>query len=338
EDILRDVWFPATIVEYMGKGLYLVEYNCSGSNDESALQRDSDSDDDVHDELRENATLNVTNPTGDTLASIDKQTCVTRSTKRSKATNPGSNDKLITPCKKLKSNGVPSKEVNNQSVDKTKRPLRGKKTPAKQDSSVDLKRPMITSARKKGKLSANSRGLKALVKAAGDLAPTTTPNTVKGKRVIKKSKQLIALSPQNVGEPEEPQSSVPLASKTTDDQGGGRGVVVGWFEAVLDDGFRGWTGWFDGDDDEDDGGRLDDDVNDGVAGMAVGSCRVADQVLKHVPNVEVVETISRMKELLRWVAAAKSEKGGKYIARKGSQFRNKVATKTIQDDDQLTQD
>ncbi|KAL9995730.1 hypothetical protein Hdeb2414_s0019g00546591 [Helianthus debilis subsp. tardiflorus] len=86
--------------------------------------------------------------------------------KRSKVTNP------IKPCKKLKS-GIaspdPSKEVNNQSVgqtvDKTKRLLRGRKTPAKQDKSVD------------------SRGLKAFLKGAGDLTLTTNANTVKGNRV-----------------------------------------------------------------------------------------------------------------------------------------------------------
>ncbi|KAJ0520487.1 hypothetical protein HanIR_Chr10g0459961 [Helianthus annuus] len=86
--------------------------------------------------------------------------------KRSKVTNP------IKPCKKLKS-GIaspdPSKEVNNQSVgqtvDKTKRLLRGRKTPAKQDKSVD------------------SRGPEALLKGAGDLTLTTIANTVKGNRV-----------------------------------------------------------------------------------------------------------------------------------------------------------
>ncbi|KAL9995728.1 hypothetical protein Hdeb2414_s0776g00945651 [Helianthus debilis subsp. tardiflorus] len=173
--------------------------------------------------------------------------------KRSKATNVGSNDKLIKPCKKLKSgiaspdpglsSGVPSKEVSNQSagqtVDKTKRLLRGRKTPAKQDKSVDLKHPMITSARKKGKLSSDSKGPEASLKAAGDLTPTTTPNTVKGKPVTentpspvviglqckaltasrtKKSKRLISKRPQNVDEPEAPQSSLLLASKIADVQ------------------------------------------------------------------------------------------------------------------------
>ncbi|KAJ0520488.1 putative Agenet-like domain-containing protein [Helianthus annuus] len=94
----------------------------------------------VHDEVRETATC------------IETQACsVTRSAKRSKAT---SNDKLINPCKKSKSgiaspdpslaNGVPSKEVSNQSAGQTKRPLRVRK------------------------------------KAAGDLTPTT-PNAVKAK-------------------------------------------------------------------------------------------------------------------------------------------------------------
>ncbi|KAM0027980.1 hypothetical protein Hdeb2414_s0019g00546571 [Helianthus debilis subsp. tardiflorus] len=173
--------------------------------------------------------------------------------KRSKATNVGSNDKLIKPCKKLKSgiaspdpglsSGVPSKEVSNQSagqtVDKTKRLLRGRNTPAKQDKSVDLKRPMITSARKKGELSSDSRDPKASLKAAGDLTLTTTPNTVKGKPVTentpspvviglqckaltasqtKKSKRLISKSLRNVDEPEAPQSSLLLASKIADVQ------------------------------------------------------------------------------------------------------------------------
>ncbi|CAH1417869.1 unnamed protein product [Lactuca virosa] len=58
---------------------------------------------------------------------------------------------------------------------------------------------------------------------------------------------------------------------------------------------------------------------------------------------EKIKTISKMKlELLRWAAAAKSDKGGKYIARKiifqVSQFRNKTTVKTLQNDDQMTDD
>ncbi|KAM0027983.1 putative Agenet-like domain-containing protein [Helianthus debilis subsp. tardiflorus] len=109
----------------------------------------------VHDEVRETATLSLTCPIGDTPTCIETQSCsVTRSAKRSKAT---SNDKLIKPCKKLKSgivspdpslsNGVPSKEVRNQSAGQTKRPLRVRK------------------------------------KAAGDLTPTT-PNAVKAKHAV----------------------------------------------------------------------------------------------------------------------------------------------------------
>ncbi|KAI3760020.1 hypothetical protein L1987_50408 [Smallanthus sonchifolius] len=309
EEILRDIWFPATIVEDLGNNRFLAEYNCSGINDESELQRvnidhldirplipqirvtsfgllekvdafllfgwwsgvitkklaDSRyvvyfkhtnkvpvSNDAEHDELRETVTLNRTNPLEDTTIGIDKQThSVTTSMKRSKPKNLGSNDKLIKAYKRLKSgvpshdlslsNGDASKEVSNlpvgQTVDKTKKLFRVKRTPAKQDKSVEPKRPMITSARKKGNLSAGSRGPKALLK--GDSTLTITPNTVKENHVTKKfpipvvvglqcramtvtrsqkSKQLTSKSPQNVGEPETPQSGVPLSPKTTGNQ------------------------------------------------------------------------------------------------------------------------
>ncbi|XP_057484285.1 uncharacterized protein LOC130770737 isoform X2 [Actinidia eriantha] len=47
------------------------------------------------------------------------------------------------------------------------------------------------------------------------------------------------------------------------------------------------------------------------------------------------KTISRMKELLRRAAVAKSEKAGKYLSRKVLQFRNRTVLKAIPDDDQL---
>ncbi|XP_004292380.1 PREDICTED: uncharacterized protein LOC101311157 [Fragaria vesca subsp. vesca] len=51
------------------------------------------------------------------------------------------------------------------------------------------------------------------------------------------------------------------------------------------------------------------------------------------------KTLSRMKELIRWAAAAKSaEKGGKYIGRKVLQFRNRGTLKPVPDDDQLSDD
>ncbi|XP_050367117.1 uncharacterized protein LOC126785461 [Argentina anserina] len=51
------------------------------------------------------------------------------------------------------------------------------------------------------------------------------------------------------------------------------------------------------------------------------------------------KTLSRMKELIRWAAAAKSaEKGGKYIGRKVLQFRNRGTLKPVPDDDQLSND
>ncbi|XVF32237.1 hypothetical protein REPUB_Repub17cG0064200 [Reevesia pubescens] len=53
-------------------------------------------------------------------------------------------------------------------------------------------------------------------------------------------------------------------------------------------------------------------------------------------KADKTKTMSRMKELLRWAAAAKSEKGGKFIGRKVLQFRNRGALKAVPDDDQLS--
>ncbi|KAF2292642.1 hypothetical protein GH714_026247 [Hevea brasiliensis] len=47
------------------------------------------------------------------------------------------------------------------------------------------------------------------------------------------------------------------------------------------------------------------------------------------------KAISRRKELLRWVAAAKSDKKGNFIARKVLLFRNGATLKAVSDDDQL---
>lgn len=47
-------------------------------------------------------------------------------------------------------------------------------------------------------------------------------------------------------------------------------------------------------------------------------------------------SISKMKELIRWAAAAKSDKGTKYITRKVFNFRNRATLKAIADDDELS--
>ncbi|KAL8101996.1 hypothetical protein AgCh_033775 [Apium graveolens] len=49
-------------------------------------------------------------------------------------------------------------------------------------------------------------------------------------------------------------------------------------------------------------------------------------------------TLSRMKELIRWAAAAKSEKGRNYITRKVLQFRTRAALKSVPDDGELSND
>ncbi|XP_019450191.1 PREDICTED: uncharacterized protein LOC109352556 [Lupinus angustifolius] len=50
---------------------------------------------------------------------------------------------------------------------------------------------------------------------------------------------------------------------------------------------------------------------------------------------EKKKPISRMKELLRWAASAKAEKGGKFNGRKILMFRKRGTLKAVQDDDQV---
>ncbi|KAM7527382.1 hypothetical protein LguiB_030792 [Lonicera macranthoides] len=50
------------------------------------------------------------------------------------------------------------------------------------------------------------------------------------------------------------------------------------------------------------------------------------------------KAISKMKELLRWAATAKADKGGKYISRKVLQFKNRGMLKAVPDNDQLSND
>ncbi|XP_073140659.1 uncharacterized protein [Henckelia pumila] len=59
--------------------------------------------------------------------------------------------------------------------------------------------------------------------------------------------------------------------------------------------------------------------------------------VKEKTKGDKTKAVSRMKELLRWAAAAaaKSDKGGKYIGRKVMHFRSKSASKAVADDDKL---
>ncbi|XP_049360716.1 uncharacterized protein LOC125825417 [Solanum verrucosum] len=49
-------------------------------------------------------------------------------------------------------------------------------------------------------------------------------------------------------------------------------------------------------------------------------------------------SISKMKELLRWAAAAKTDKGTRYITRKVFNFSNRATLKAVADDGQLSSD
>ncbi|CAL5353531.1 unnamed protein product [Camellia sinensis] len=59
---------------------------------------------------------------------------------------------------------------------------------------------------------------------------------------------------------------------------------------------------------------------------------------KDKPKGDKNKSISRMKELLRWAAAAKSERAAKYLGRKVMHLRNKATLKSVPDDDQLSND
>ncbi|GMP90441.1 hypothetical protein CsSME_00041571 [Camellia sinensis var. sinensis] len=59
---------------------------------------------------------------------------------------------------------------------------------------------------------------------------------------------------------------------------------------------------------------------------------------KDKPKGDKNKSISRMKELLRWAAAAKSERAAKYLVRKVMHLRNKATLKSVPDDDQLSND
>ncbi|KAK1437223.1 hypothetical protein QVD17_03011 [Tagetes erecta] len=164
--------------------------------------------------------------------------------KRTKSKN---HDSSLKPSKKSKagiayddpslSNGGQSDEVSNltvgQTFDTAENLISEKKKLGKREKGVELKRPMITSARKKDSVPKTSP------KAAGDSA--TTPNVVKEKHVTqstpipvimglqcnavtvsqsKNSKQLTSKSPQNVVKPGSLQIGVPSAPKGTGIQEG----------------------------------------------------------------------------------------------------------------------
>ncbi|KAG8641914.1 uncharacterized protein LOC110628028 isoform X2 [Manihot esculenta] len=57
---------------------------------------------------------------------------------------------------------------------------------------------------------------------------------------------------------------------------------------------------------------------------------------KNTLKGDKTKAMSRMKELLRWASAAKSEKKGNFIGRKVLHFRNKATLKAVPDDDQLS--
>ncbi|XP_050204930.1 uncharacterized protein LOC126654966 [Mercurialis annua] len=63
-------------------------------------------------------------------------------------------------------------------------------------------------------------------------------------------------------------------------------------------------------------------------------CTALDKVDQKL--IKTNKAISRMKDLIKWAATAKSEKKAKFLARKVLHFRNKGVMKTVADDDELS--
>ncbi|XP_022010467.1 DUF724 domain-containing protein 2 isoform X4 [Helianthus annuus] len=247
-------WWSGVITKKLADSRYVVYFKHTNSAKELShleLRPHVEWKNDVeHDELRETVSLNFTNTIEDTTTCLDKRTSIITSMKRAKPTNRGGN---LKPSKKSKaavtgddprlSNGGQSKEVSTpdvgQTFDQAENLSSVKKKLGKREKGVDPKSPTSTSAKKKGKLSADSRGSETLPQAAEESTLTTTPNVVEKQPVTinspipvilglqchnvtvlksKKPKQLTSKSPQNVVEPNEPQSGVPLSPKATGNQ------------------------------------------------------------------------------------------------------------------------
>lgn len=76
-----------------------------------------------------------------------------------------------------------------------------------------------------------------------------------------------------------------------------------------------------------------------ISGAALSSSQCGNEEKKdQKAKSDKTKTLSKMKELLRWAAATKAEKGGKYISRKVLHFRNRATLKSVPADDQLSND
>ncbi|KAL7583227.1 hypothetical protein Lser_V15G41543 [Lactuca serriola] len=178
-------------------------------------------------EERSGVLLNFTGP-------IDKQTSIVASTmKRTKVTSAGSNDKHLKPSKKLKlgitfddqtlSDVGGSKEASNPTA--TENLSRRKRVLVNREKNIESSSPVITSARKKGRSAADSRGVKALPQGEVKIQ---TPKIVEKEHVPREfgppitcvmglqCKALTISQTKNVKKIVE--SGVPLTPKTTGNQ------------------------------------------------------------------------------------------------------------------------
>ncbi|XP_047975702.1 uncharacterized protein LOC125218141 [Salvia hispanica] len=83
---------------------------------------------------------------------------------------------------------------------------------------------------------------------------------------------------------------------------------------------------------------ITDSASSSAAAASSEQCPNADSK-KEKTKGDKMNTIARMKVLLKWAAAARTDKGAKYIGRKVLHFRNKSAgLKVVRDEDELSND
>ncbi|XAR60999.1 hypothetical protein NMG60_11034567, partial [Bertholletia excelsa] len=75
-------------------------------------------------------------------------------------------------------------------------------------------------------------------------------------------------------------------------------------------------------------------ISDGA--LSSSSDRKEVEEKRNKPKDEKARSISRVKELLRWAASAKSQKGGKNLGRKVLHLRNRATLKAVPDNEQLS--
>lgn len=78
-------------------------------------------------------------------------------------------------------------------------------------------------------------------------------------------------------------------------------------------------------------------LNDAAIALSSSQkCGIHEEKRDQKVKTDKTKSFSKMKELLKWAAATKAEKGGKFIRRKVLQYRNRETLKAAADDDKLS--